>query len=880
MRALVFCENRNGARIASALVASRPDIDWQVATTLDGSAVEGWVLDEAARRLPGRAVLDALRGGGSLASLEDGVARLLDELAPDRLVVFNDQSTRGRVVARAAAGVVPVVLVQDGHLDFWFKRSGVGIEDQNARYGASDPDAVCVWGPSMVRFLERQEIDRRGEVHVTGAVGISDDPRFAANVADPPAPGRRPERRCRTILLDQPLSDQRKMDRDRYRSQLAALTERLSAVGELSLKPHPSSSAAHLRWLSTLPDVAVLPHDALLGDDELRRHDLAVTYFSSTYLDTLRAGVPVIFHALEGLDIVMPDMLHPLVRSTSSLDELADVCAAFAADRVLEPNRAGEPIEHFIEIGGDPAARIVEVIERTAPRHLDAEPAAVGPAVVGSTTDGRDPVVAPRSIAVLGDDFSHRTGVAVPIRAFARWATATSSCEVFFVDLRAVSSYAELVELLGDVETVVVNSFAPLWRLPDRAEWIHRLVRFRPVALYAHETEYVFQVEAQARGHRHRRVLDLLPSVRLLCVSEAQASMLAGLGGRDCRVVLNTTPGAPVARRRHPDAPTRVVMAGTAQHRKGIDLFSRTAELARLRGLDWEFRWIGREVPARAHGSIRSAEVTWLGAVPHRQVLQELADADVYLLSSFDDPQPLSVVEAVRQGLRVVTHEGVGTHEVLAGIDGYASFTAFHPDEVLTTVRRVLDVEVDRAAFAEVADRFSIDAFGRRLLGALEHRYSRSDWTRLEDRLGAPAPMPPGVTTAAFAAAVERGDDESAQVIGELILRRRQATDVSIGLAAIHRRAGRRNEAMAMLAVTVMRDRFRARTWLRVAEEAAELGDHAVAVIAATVAQSISSRKGSRSTAAEAARMRRTWLGSGVRSVVERRRRTPGERRA
>ncbi|WP_420450887.1 glycosyltransferase family 4 protein [Ilumatobacter sp.] len=867
MKIIALCENRNGVRIASELVSERPDLDWTLATTFDGTAVEAWVVSESRTRLPDHEVVDVLGDTGAIGHLETGLADVLAQRRPDVVVYFNDQSRRGRVVSRAAAGVVPRVLIQDGHLDFWFKRHGVGHGDQNARYGASDPEAICVWGPSMVRFLGQQSVERRGQIHVTGAVGVSDDPTFVSGVLDPRARVADPSRRPRLLLLDQPLADQRKMERAEYERQVLESCERIRGVADLAVKPHPSSSDRHLRWLSSVDGIELLEHSSLLGPDVMAEHDLALTFFSSTYLDAIRAGVPIVFHALDGLDIVMPDVLHPLVRNTRSIDELIDVCTHFAAERDLAANATGEPLDHFVVVGGDAEAAIVAVIESTAragvadvPRRSSTPP---------TSTDPGPPVVAPRSVAILGDDFSHRTGVAVPVRAFARWLSGRTLADVFFVDLRAISSYEDLVYVLGDVETVIVNSFAPLWRLPNRVDWIRRLVRYRPVALYAHETEYVFQVEAAARGRRHREVVDLLPHVRSLCVSNAQAVMLRGLGARDCAVVWNTTPGSAVERRRRDDSAVRIVMAGTAQSRKGVDLFSRVAERAAEMGYGWEFRWVGREVVTGSE-TLRSDRVEWLGALPHHRVLEELADADVFFLSSFDDPQPLSVVEAIRQRLRIVTHVGVGSHEVLDGISGYESFERFDPDAALSAIESVLGSEVDDARFAEVEERFSIEEFGSRMLEALEFRYSRADWSRIEDRLAALPPGPDGVSSGSFFEAVDRGDLESAKVIGSLILRRRQATDVSLGLAAIHRREGRNDLALEMLAVTVLRDRDRGRTWLRVAEEAALLGDNSVAVVAAGAARAIARRGGRTQVAAQAGRLQRRSIGAGSRATVRR----------
>jgi hypothetical protein len=97
----------------------------------------------------------------------------------------------------------------------------------------------------------------------------------------------------------------------------------------------------------------------------------------------------------------------------------------------------------------------------------------------------------------------------------------------------------------------------------------------------------------------------------------------------------------------------------------------------------------------------RAESVEWLGALPRHRVRRELADPDVFFLSSVDDPMPLSVVEAVQQRLRVVTFDKVGSRELLGGVRGYRSFGEYTPEAAFTALDEVLREQVSEEDYQE-----------------------------------------------------------------------------------------------------------------------------------------------------------------------------------
>ncbi|GAA3297588.1 hypothetical protein GCM10020295_30790 [Streptomyces cinereospinus] len=613
--------------------------------------------------------------------------------------------------------------------------------------------------------------------------------------------------------------------------------------------------------------MTVLEETALLDAAALDGYDLAVTFFSTTYLQTLRAGTPLILFSPPALNIVFPTVNHPLLRNVGTVGELVDVVADLQRSGKFIANAHGEPVEHFLTFNDDVAEDVVRHIEEAAvpaERPAGARPAdpAGGTAADLSRAERALRAVQqrqrrPRSLAVLGLGFSYVTGVAIPVLTYTQSLLAQSPVDVRYFDLGVYSRAEDVLSDLEGAEVVLLNSLAPFWRSAlanDLVEALHAVGR--SVVLYAHETEYVMNFEGEQHALRHAEMLKVLPKMKVLCVSTAQADMFRQLGVNDPVVIYNTVPQDThrARARRTPGAEPRIVMVGSMQDRKGLDLFSRVAELAHTRGLPWKFAWIGHKTWRIGPSTLISDRVEWMGALSRDRVREELAASDVFFLSSVDDPMPLSVVEAVQQRLRTVTYHRVGSREVLEGVPGYRSFDAYTPEAALEALRGVLGEEVSEEEYQDVEELFDIPAFTARMTAALglpgpgedarlavDSALSEDDDDRDEEGLPADSAAEGDDSKSArrFAAVLSRhgrylaedfarhfkaGKDDEALRVGTEILRRRQPVDVLIGMAEIRARRGDVKEACRLLSAAAIAGGERARVWSEVARVAALLG--------------------------------------------------------
>ncbi|GAA1285601.1 hypothetical protein Psi02_66240 [Planotetraspora silvatica] len=897
MHIAIFVENRNAIALTGRLIAAeRPEApDFSVLTADVEGDVAAWVAAEGQARLPHTTVRNLFEVGEPVGDREfaDELERRIVEFAEkenvDRLVLFNDQSRRGRLVARALNRRLPVVLVQDGHLDFHYKRHAGSQRDQNWYYGASGPSAVCVWGPATSNHLRFRSSSEAGDVVITGALGHSDDLDLVnAARAQSFRPSRTAGEPLRIVVLDQSLSDQGKLTARDHREVLTEMLAALAPYGTIDVKPHPSSRDSHLEWLQTLPDVTVRGADVLVDAAGLRPYDLAVTFFSTTYLQTLRAGTPLVLYNPERLNIVFPVIQHAMLRNVGSIGALTDVALQLKTSATFAGNAHGEPLDHFLSFGDGVADNILDVITGARvprePSPAPVERATSSPVSAPATlaeralADVRDRVTRPHSLAVLGDDFSYATGVAVPVLTYTQSLLARSPVAVHYFDIQAFSTVGDVLAALRDMEVVLVNSLAFFWRSPIANAVVRALVESGVrVAVYVHETQWVMDYEARIRGDRHTDMLELLPLVQLLCVSKAQADLFRILGARDPMIVYNTVPRDPERRRAREgvSSESRIVMVGSVQDRKGVDLFSRVAERARALGLPWRFTWIGQRTRRLGESTLVSDAVEWLGPLPRRRVRRELAESDVFFLSSVDDPMPLSVIEAVQQRLRVVTYERVGSHEVLAGVSGYRSFGEYTPDAAFAALQAVLCEPISEDGFREVEDLFDIPAFTERMSTALSLPRSadagRSNGGLYDERLAARAEQRLDFRVAEFKELYDSGRHDDALRVGNTVLLDRSPMDVLLGMADILAQEGELTEARRLLTVAALNAGDRAKAWLTIGRLARGLGPggKALSTIAAYEALRINP------SARTAWALSRSALGARIRRRPDRGRRKP-----
>lgn len=256
------------------------------------------------------------------------------------------------------------------------------------------------------------------------------------------------------------------------------------------------------------------------------------------------------------------------------------------------------------------------------------------------------------------------------------------------VRLLAEGPLAARLETLSDVDPVSTVPAAVLVNSALAADALADIDRRTPVLVYVHEEGAALDALPTVAVEALRA-----PNVDVLCVSESSRRALVALGIDPDRVDVLRPLVRPIDRpddstidrvRRSLGCPAGhqlVLGCGEAGWRKGADLF---VELAARSGRDdtLHFAWVGR----RPRGFARQLDhdltqlggrvvVHWTGEVD--DVSAHLAAADVLVMTSREDPQPLVPLEAAYVGTPTVGYDVSGLRELAHDA---AALTVPYPD--------------------------------------------------------------------------------------------------------------------------------------------------------------------------------------------------------
>lgn len=237
------------------------------------------------------------------------------------------------------------------------------------------------------------------------------------------------------------------------------------------------------------------------------------------------------------------------------------------------------------------------------------------------------------------------------------------------------------------------------------------------VRIYLHETEFALDGYRKAHPLRYVLLRHVFARNPLLCVSQKAAALYRERFGSTKTHAVYECPGyenaAPLGSGR-----IHIVNVGSLTERKGVELFSKVADLAKERHPEWKFHWIGGVATmSKLH---RSPAVSWHGFMWHPNEL--VKQCNLFFLSSLDDPCPLSLLEALQQGMPCVAYARTGSAEVIGGLSGCAVYSAHEPAAAMAAIEKALaEEDGDREARVRAAREISCArAFARRIEKAFE----------------------------------------------------------------------------------------------------------------------------------------------------------------
>ncbi len=729
MKIIFFCENANQVHISHSIANSiyfPSDVSVEVALLDWDSETAAWVSATVAALSWNVAVVNMIDGDPRFreafrtAKAKDGIlkdivfAYLRNYLAQGdaRLLQFNDRSVRGRAVAAVCRNTgLRRMLVQDGFLNFTSKTANLEKTDQNYGWGSSNPERIAVWGRAMAEALkERHHVNDRN-IHIVGVTKPS--------MVLPDHVSHRPvEGDIKVLWADQAILDQRKAQKEAWLSEFGDIASQLGNF-KTDLRLHPSTKEQTRVLLEESTGgafTAQVPLKPQMSQEELRSYDVVVTYYSTVFLDCLVSNIPCVLYKTKSLDIELPTIDHPLLVYCSEVDALADAVRQAAS---ISVNADTPPMIFDYVQPEDGTENIAKIIS-------SALPSTAWDGANSVRSYGLDVLENARrlqrgTILVLSTSFGDHIGVGKPIKAFYEYAKDLGLD--FDFHLVANGDVNVLLSKVSQSSMVLINGFdvvKTLSQVDMRAVAAASETRGVPLIFYCHETQFVYRRLLDSFGGRVQAFTDkVLPKCHVFAVSDQQADWIASLGAKNIRTVYNAVGAAfkPVELERSEKA--IVLMVGTQQKRKGVELFSNVADLAKSQGLDWQFVWLGAYTKDSG-GLYRSPEVDWHGHVGTDEVRSWLSKSSVFFLSSIDDPMPLGVGEALATGLPCVVFKSTGFAQFIDHHAAGAVYPYYDAHTALSSLKRILVenhfVPVSPDAVMSVV---GLEAFGRRMVVAM-----------------------------------------------------------------------------------------------------------------------------------------------------------------
>lgn len=219
-----------------------------------------------------------------------------------------------------------------------------------------------------------------------------------------------------------------------------------------------------------------------------------------------------------------------------------------------------------------------------------------------------------------------------------------------------------------------------------------------------------------------RKDLEIGAADRVIVPSQFVADSLTGSPARNITIVPYGCPLVTSAppRERRAAGPLRVLWVGIISQRKGISYLLKAmeqlkgvAELTLIGQFGGQFASDAPELLAQLNRH------RWIRTMPHADVLETMRNHDVFVLPTLWEGRALVVLEALSQGLPVITTPNAGTADVV--LDGVSGFVVpiRSPDAIAQNITRLAE---DRSLLESMSEQ------AMRLAGEATWELYRARW--------------------------------------------------------------------------------------------------------------------------------------------------------
>ena len=337
-----------------------------------------------------------------------------------------------------------------------------------------------------------------------------------------------------------------------------------------------------------------------------------------------------------------------------------------------------------------------------------------------------------KRILVIAHNFSLTTGASRSISHFLNaLVVSKTDCSLESIEFNDGEDISKHSYILDDNDIVIINS---LGVFKQNVKLVDLLENNKSANLffYLHETEWTFKKFEEYNPELFSKVINLIRRNIALCVSNKQIEYLNTTHSISNTRLVGETSVLPLDpwnfhfKCPRDNGVSKIVMVGTIQPRKGVDLFSRIADLAVSKKLNFRFIWVGKKID---HNVYLSKNVDWLGNKNSVEIQEILTNADLFFLSSIDDPMPLSVLEALQIRKKCVAYKETGAAELILEESSKIGeiFNEYSPESALEAIHKVLEKNTRFEDFDSILEKHSLQNFSQKFTSALLSHKIRDD---------------------------------------------------------------------------------------------------------------------------------------------------------
>lgn len=332
------------------------------------------------------------------------------------------------------------------------------------------------------------------------------------------------------------------------------------------------------------------------------------------------------------------------------------------------------------------------------------------------------------NVVIVGNNvrYTHKPGVAIPAEVMYEYLLAITP-SVKLIRISNDKEYYHNEEVLESSHVVILNGLGVM--LTEVAEKMLKKIAGKHLFLYMHETEFVLDDATQKAPHRMVNFWRSLPYLWILCSTKKQQQFYSSLGLFKTSVVYNTfqiDKRYTWKRLLSNNKKKRVLMVGTIQSRKGPRLFDEVAIESNKLGLNFSFTWVGPRVLSKKDGDYKfSHHVEWIEQIQRNEIYDLYSKSDIFLLTSIDDPLPLSATEAAAAGLIVLSFKNTGTSEVVNEVYGDEfQFERYDKGDVVNLLKKIEDGKRSEIDYSKISSKFISKYFVRKVYSEIENNLS------------------------------------------------------------------------------------------------------------------------------------------------------------